>query len=291
MAEQNVGAPRAPIRFDQQQQPPAGAGAPEAPFAPIAGAMTCSKCATAIGAYYYEAGGAIFCARCKRATEESTVASGGFGRGALFGLGAALLGAFGYWAFIRITGIDWALVSIAVAAFVATAIRKGNGGRGSRRFQFLAVALTYLAIGGAYAPLFIEELNKQTEKGAAESPYAVEDVSSEAVPESPAALDSNALTSTGATVRDSLAKAAEARANRTSPGRGALLFVGAVLLLAVAGPVMSVMGGGFPGSLINLAIIGFALMRAWRMSGAEAGTTAGHVFTGPYRVGAKESAA
>src|SRR4051812_23022933 len=177
MADETTQAPQAPIRFDAPAPAAASGGdSPAARAVPLA----CAKCESAIGAYYYESAGAVYCARCKGEIEKSATSVGGFGRGALFGLGAAVLGAFGYWAFMKITGIDWALVSIAVAAFVATAIRKGNGGRGSRRFQFLAVALTYLAIGGAYAPLFIAELDKQTEAGAAASPYAVETDSSDA---------------------------------------------------------------------------------------------------------------
>ena len=287
MAEQNIGAPQAPIRFDA----PASTGAPggDTPGATAPGALSCAQCATPIGAYYSESDGGVFCARCKRTIEEAqgaAAASGGFGRGALFGLGAALVGSAGYWAFIKITDLDWALISIAVAALVATAIRKGNGGRGSRRFQLLAVLLTYLAIGGAYAPFLLQGIDAAIEKGAEESPYAVEEVSSDEPAAPPAGLDSNALTSTGATVRDSLAKAAEARSNRSSPGRSGLLLVGAMVLLALASPIMTVMAGGFPGSAISVAIIGFALVKAWQMTGADA-TPDGRVFTGPYKVGAR----
>ena len=283
MAEQNIGAPREPLRFE----PPAG----DTPSAPASGTMTCAQCATAIGAYYYEAGGAVYCARCKGAIEQAEGAaagSSGFGRGALYGLGAALVGAFGYWAFMRITGIDWALVSIAVAAFVATAIRKGNGGRGSRRFQLLAVLLTYLAIGAAYAPIFIAAMHEQTEKDAAAGPWEAETIPSTSSTEASAADGTNGAPA--ARSNDEGASATRVKAERATPGREILLLVGAVILLALAGPVMSVMGGGFPGSLINLAIIGFALMKAWQLSGGAAAATARRAFTGPYKVGGRDTA-
>lgn len=288
MAEQNIGAPQAPIRFDAPAPVPSpdgivvgGGGAPTA-------TLSCAKCAGAIGAYYYEAAGAVYCARCKRELEEARPAAGGFGRGALFGLGAAILGAIGYWAFIKITSIDWALVSIAVAAFVATAIRKGNGGRGSRRFQVLAVALTYLAIGGAYAPLIIAGMRESGEKAAPTSASA-DSSASPAADSAATSIGTGAASSTVAAAPGSARAVAESNAARSSPARAILLFVGAVLLVALAGPVLSVLSGGFPGSIINIAIIGFALLRAWRMAGAP-GATGGHAFTGPYKVGARESA-
>ena len=287
MAEQNIGAPREPLRFEA----PAG----DTPSAPASGTMTCAQCATAIGAYYYEAGGAVYCARCKGAIEQAEGAatgSSGFGRGAVYGLGAATLGAFGYWAVMRITGFDWALVSIAVAAFVATAIRKGNGGRGSRRFQLLAVLLTYLAIGAAYAPIFIAAMHEQTEKDAAASPWEAETLPSTSSTEASAADGTNGAPAARAHDEGAGATAGAARvkAQRATPGREILLYAGALILLALAGPVLSVMGGGFPGSLINLAIIGFALMKAWQLSGGAAAATARRAFTGPYKVGGQNPA-
>lgn len=229
MAEQNTGAPPAPIRFDA----PTSAAAPGGESRPPATALACAACGSPIGAYYYEAAGAAYCARCKRETEESAASAGGFGRAALFGLGAAALGAIAYYAFIAITGLYFALITIGMAALIATAIAKGNGGRRSRRLQLLAVGLTYLSIAGALAPGMLATLMEG----------------------------------------------------------GGHVAVGAVVVVAFGSPVISVLAAGFPGAVLNFAIIGFALMRAWRMSG-DAGPAAGaRTFTGPYKVGARESAA
>ena len=285
MAEQKIGTSFEPIRFDEPASPPSAAGAPAAP---PAGAMTCAKCATSIGAYYYEAGGAIYCARCKRAVQESAATgSGGMGRGALYGLGAALLGAFGYWAFIKITDLDWALISVGVAVFVAQAIRKGNGGRSGRRFQVLAVALTYFAIGAAYAPFMIGGRMEASKSRAS----AAQGGDSTALAAAPAVAPADTETDE-AEAEEIAATRAEGPAATDeapiSPAKAVLVALGAVLLVALAGPVISIVGGGFPGALINLAIVGFALVRAWQMTGVEGAETAGHVFTGPYKVGAPQ---
>jgi len=80
MADQTTGARSESLHFD----------------ATTATAVTCSQCASSIGAYYYESAGAVFCARCKRTIEEKAGAfttGGGLGRGALYGFGAAVAGA------------------------------------------------------------------------------------------------------------------------------------------------------------------------------------------------------
>lgn len=286
---------------DTTRAPSSGSGMQPIDFsAPVpnatapAAVATCSKCAAPIAGYYYESNGAVYCARCKRLTEEADAkggtGAGAFGRGALLGLGAAIVGAFGYWAFMKITGIDWALVSIAVGILVATAIRKGNGGQGGRRYQVLAVALTYLAIGGANAPLIIEGVldhGTSTQHASATSSASSSNGKGAAAP----TADSSAAASDADTGDDATAAAAAtsgraataAKANVSPLGRIGF-FLLAVLAIALAGPVLAIVAGGFPGSIINLAIVGFALRRAWIMAGVGGVATAGHGFTGPYNV-------
>lgn len=285
MAEDTMRALEQPLRFD-------GPATEGAAGADASGAMSCSKCGTAIGAYYYEAGGAVYCARCKRVAEESAGrGTGGLGRAAMFGLGAAVLGAFGYWAFIKITNHDWAVVSVAVAVIVAKAVHKGNGGRAGRRFQLLAVALTYFAIGGAYAPFLIKGIvDASKEQGPAAAAHvdsaATAALESAAAPDAAGAEPAAAVPATDdSTSPASTARAATAPDEKpVSPGKAILFLIGGILAIALAGPVLSVVSGGFPGALINVAIIGFALRRAWVMTGAGDVATGGHVFTGPYKV-------
>jgi hypothetical protein len=53
-------------------------------------------------------------------------------------------------------------------------------------------------------------------------------------------------------------------------------------MLALAAPVLIIVGG-MPMSIINVAIIGFALRRAWQMLAADVCVVA-PTFTGPYSV-------
>jgi hypothetical protein len=270
--------------------------------APAAAASTaiCTRCATTIGGYYYESAGAVYCPKCKHAAENAAGAqsggSGGMGRAALFGFGAAIVGAIGYWAFIKITDFDWALVSIAVGMLVATAIRKGNGNRGGRRFQFLAVALTYFAIGGAYAPFAIEGVIDGMKKGEAQhAPAAASPAGARPEAATPAAAaeevgDVAAATVAGASGESGKARPAAGATKEQPSVTKAVLFllIGAVLLV-IATPVV-IIAGGFPGSIINVLIVGFALRRAWQMTDAGVGVTA-PTFSGPYNVKSRPAVA
>lgn len=288
--ETTTRAPSNPIDFSA---PVTSAPAASAP-ASGGGTAACSKCAAPISGYYYETAGAVYCPKCKRVAEQASDAAdgrgGGMARAALFGLGAALVGAAGYWAFIKITDFDWALVSIAVGMLVATAIRKGNGGRGGRRYQLLAVLLTYFAIGGAYAPFVIEGALEGSAKQEATSTAAhgktsasSRTVTTEPAAEKAASEVANEAESLVAPLADSAAThGTAAKSTKPSAGRAFGLFLVAIIAIALAGPI-AIIAGGLPGSLINLAIVGFALRRAWQMT-ASGETASGPSFSGPYNV-------
>ncbi|MFL5574550.1 MAG: hypothetical protein ACJ79S_01045 [Gemmatimonadaceae bacterium] len=272
MAEETTRAPEQALRFDGPAiEGAAGAGA--------SGAMSCSKCGTAISTYYYEAGGAVYCARCKGTDEAQGATEGrvGFGRAALFGTGAAVLGSIGYLIFTALTGWDLALVSIAVGAFVASAMRKGSRGVGGRRFQVLAVVLTYLAVGIGHLPFVLTTL--QHAETAQKSSVAQQADSLHSAPgDSPAAsaVDSGSAVPAGG--------------DSASLGDKVLYGAVGVVALAVAGPFIELKHGESGSSLINLAIVAFALLQAWRMTGAGAAGAGRVTFTGPYKVAERAQA-
>ena len=74
-------------------------------------------------------------------------------------IGAAIAGAAIYYAVIAIAHLEIGIVAILIGYMVGWGVRKGAGGRGGRRFQILAVVLTYWAVGLAYSPLAFEELS------------------------------------------------------------------------------------------------------------------------------------
>jgi len=213
------------------------------------GALSCAYCKRPLGAEYYDVSGKSACAGC-RGQIEALIAtpqgSGPFLTALLFGVVAGIAGAILYYAVIAITNFEIGIVAIAIGFMVGYAVRKGAGGRGGRRFQVLAVVLTYLAVGLAYTPLVV--------KGAIES------------------RTKTRASATAAAPRD---------ANDANTTRPSLIKLVPVLAgFVVALPVM-VIAGGFPASLISAAIIFFGMQQAWRMTGAPR-----LKITGPYRVGA-----
>ena len=120
----------------------------------------CGACKSVIENSYYHLAGSVICPACAelvrarqgRPDRESVI------RGLVFGLGAAALCSAGYAVITMVTGLELALVSIAVGYLVGRAIRIGSGGLGGRRLQIAAVALTYLAITMSYLPLIIRQL-------------------------------------------------------------------------------------------------------------------------------------
>src|SRR6478672_2029093 len=118
--------------------------------------VTCVVCHRSVGGSYYTANGKPICASCRDVVTSAAAtprSAGPILRAALFGLGAAVAGAAIYYAVIAIANLEIGLVAILIGYMVGWAVRKGAGGRGGRRFQILAVALTYWAVGLAYAPL------------------------------------------------------------------------------------------------------------------------------------------
>ncbi|MEP7086144.1 MAG: hypothetical protein ABI884_02320 [Gemmatimonadota bacterium] len=122
--------------------------------APVA---TCVVCKKAIDSDYYHLNGKVACDSCRKAIQAQLAppaGAGALGLAALFGIGAALAGAAVYYAVIAITNFEIGIVAILIGWMVGWGVRKGAAGKGGRGFQLLAVALTYLAVGLAYAPLY-----------------------------------------------------------------------------------------------------------------------------------------
>jgi hypothetical protein len=225
--------------------------------------VTCVVCRRTITDKYFDVNAQTTCDRCRlqiaRLAETPTEFSA-FAKAALFGLGAAILGAVLYYAVIAITNFEIGLVAIAIGYMVGYAVRKGTEDRGGLRFQILAVVLTYWAVGLAYTP-FLFTGNDQPQQEAQVAPASTEVVAADKTPEpepAPAAEDGSA-----------------------NPA-GLALALGMMFALTFALPVLSVVSS-MPGGLISAAIILFGMQQAWRMTGAP------HlVITGPFRIARPE---
>jgi hypothetical protein len=121
-----------------------------------AGPAACSGCGAALGGEYHELNGHHVCAAC-RAREEAAFGLdrqwSRFAVAAAYGFGAALAGGLLYWGFVKVTHIEFGLMAIAVGWLVGKAVMKGSNMRGGRRYQYLALALTYFSISVSYGML------------------------------------------------------------------------------------------------------------------------------------------
>jgi hypothetical protein len=213
-------------------------------------AVTCVACQTPIETEYYDVNGHTVCGRCRTALESAGETPRGFIpfiAAAAFGLGAGIVGAAIYYAVMAIANLEIGIVAILIGYMVGYAVRRGAGQRGGRRFQVLAVALTYISVALAYTPV--------------------------AVSQALAADRNNPKVSTGTNSSESAAVAPPS-AGRLLLG---LLFVSAMI---VALPVLVVVGS-FPSGLISAFIIFIGMKQAWRMTAAAAVQ-----ILGPFRVGA-----
>lgn len=220
--------------------------------------VTCAACQQTIADAYFDVNGTTVCETCHgeiARQAETPRGMGSLARAVVFGVVAMILGAALYYAVVAITNFEIGIVAIAIGYMVGFAVRKGAGG-GGRRFQVIAVLLTYWAVGLAYTPLAFRDLAASgRERQQAEQ--------------------------AGASVQVAERTEDKERSRDVSVGLAVALVAG----LSLALPVLAVIGS-LPGGLISAAIMAFGMLQAWRMTG-----TPHLVMTGPYRIAPETPAA
>jgi hypothetical protein len=127
----------------------------------VPGQVACAVCATPLTTEYHQLNGHAVCAGCRATADEERSSDRGisqFGIAAVYGLGAAIVGGVLYWGFVKVTNIELGLMAIAVGWLVGKGVMKGSNERGGRRYQVLAVALTYFSIAMSYGALMLGAL-------------------------------------------------------------------------------------------------------------------------------------
>jgi len=240
--------------------------------------VICEMCGKSVGSEYYHVNEKPVCSSCRDtllAAAKTPRTVGPLLRAGLFGLGAAIAGAAIYYAVIAITNFEIGLVAILIGYMVGWGVRKGAGGRGGRRFQVLALVLTYWAVGLAYTPLAFKELTRD-EKSA-------QLLGDSATADSTAAIGDTAIASlpSATSERADVSNAEDSSASADEPmtGRKFLLALGMMFVFVFALPVMYIIGS-FPGGILSALIIGIGLHQAWTMTGPPKLTV-----SGPYKVG------
>ncbi|MGQ0648624.1 MAG: hypothetical protein ACT4P7_13755 [Gemmatimonadaceae bacterium] len=237
--------------------------------------VTCSTCRRTIETWYFTADADTLCATCKGTLAQQVASVREWPlilRATVFGLVAAVAGAIVYYGVIAITELEIGLVAILIGYMVGYAVRKGARGRGGRRLQIAAVAITYFSVAMAYLPIAM--------KGATESTASAKSVAADSV-----SLPSTAAGSTNSEERDAGGEsdlATDVAAPAVPSVGGAAAGIGVLLLFSLALPLIAVFGS-LPSGLISALIIGFGMRQAWSMTGAASVT-----IQGPYRVGRRD---
>ena len=246
--DSNPGSPP-PLQFDT-------AVPSDAPFAVItAQGVTCTVCQRAVSDEYFDVNGQSVCEGCRTNLAQLTQTPrswGLFAKAGVFGVVAAILGAILYYAVIAITDFEIGFVAIAIGYMVGWAIRKATANRGGRRYQVLALVLTYWAVGLAYTPITFKAMIEQDKKDQAQQATA------SATPEA----------------------AAPATADDEATIISIPVVLGILLGFSLALPVLVVFGS-LPGGLISALIIGIGMRQAWQMTGVPP-----LQISGPYRIAA-----
>lgn len=117
----------------------------------------CSFCGTLLHPDYWLVGTKLACGGCAQRGRMEVGASdstGAFVKAAAFGIGAGVAGGVAYYAITAWSGWRIGILAAFVGILVGRAVRIGSGGIGGRRYQVLAVVVTYLAVASTYwAPI------------------------------------------------------------------------------------------------------------------------------------------
>jgi len=254
MSSEDKGPEHQELQFDRVMT----AGATTS-IAPDKSSASCTACHASIDTEYYSVNGHPVCLRCRdgiKAAAETPRGAGPLLLAGAFGLGAGLVGAAIYYAVIALANLEIGIVAILIGYMVGYAVRKGARGRGGRRFQVLAIALTYGAVALAYTPVVIKQLIEERN-----------------------GKTGSALTTSG-TSQPAPAPVVSDAPDDPPTSRG--LIVGLVFTLGfiAALPVLIVIGS-LPSGLISAAIIFFGMRQAWVMTGVPS-----LQIQGPFRIGA-----
>ncbi len=133
-------------------------------------ALTCGYCRKPIHNQYWQISKRPACADCRTLVQQellSSTSSARFFSALRLGALAAVAGSVGWIIVTKVTGYEVGIVAIGVGWLVGKAVRKGAGGFGGRRYQVMAVLLTYSAIAFASLPAIFEALRASPKHAAA----------------------------------------------------------------------------------------------------------------------------
>ena len=217
------------------------------------GNAPCADCRGPITDTYFEADRGVICAACHTRAAGTTARpmSNAFGRATAFGVLAAIASSAGYFALLAATGREITVLILLIGFGIGKAVRIGSRGRGGRRFQWLAVALTYFAVAATYVPFVMKGYSRDS----------IADAESFTIPN----MDARYV---------GVASAATSTVSAAPSLGSTAVGFGGLLLLALAAPLLE--GAN---NILGLLFMLGAIAQAWRMNRSTA-----RVITGPYHV-------
>ena len=138
--------------------------------------LACGFCKKPVSGEYWQIAKRTACASCRASLERELANSASratFLRAAQYGGLAAAAGSVGWIVISKVTGYEIGIVAIGIGYLVGKAVRKGAGGFGAPRYQYLAMFLTYSAIALASLPAIFEAIAQTASHPASHAPSHV----------------------------------------------------------------------------------------------------------------------
>jgi hypothetical protein len=237
-----------------------------AEFKPATSGDACSFCNASVSSGgYYRLNGKMACASCAQKVQAIMPVDehAKLVRAVLFGIGGAVVGLALYAGVEIMTGWTIGYLALAVSFIVAKAMMMGSGGIGGRRYQVVALLLTYAAISMAFVP-FALSMKYKEEKAARAAQ------NSTGIPASDTTLQgsqSPSQTTPSTTTNAPPATKEDAQSTDTdsdspkpiSRGKAILVLVG----IGLASPFLELTGIS---GIIGLVILYVGMQIAWRLA-------------------------
>jgi hypothetical protein len=158
-----------------------------AEYAQAPGTVSCEFCKQTLAGTYYRVNDHLACASCAAHVRNGVPkdSHAAFVRALMFGIPAAIVGLIVYAAFEIMTGWVIGYLALAVGYLVAKAMLLGSGGLGGRRYQIVAVILTYAAVSMAAIPVGLSQMREARKAQATAGQSASTDGQSSETPQTP----------------------------------------------------------------------------------------------------------
>jgi hypothetical protein len=276
--------------------PPGGGGKPPDPepaTPPPAPHMGCSECRAPMRDRYFALNERPICAKCRpkfvQMIERGTGPTA-FRRALLHGLATGLVGAAVLGMLVLVFPFFRVLIVPAIGYAIGKRVMAAVDGYGGRRYQILAVSLTYFAVGlGSLVPAFNEAheaaerrraIQADTTRRLATQGKAINE-EFEAYMAEQAAINADDAVPDSASAEEAPADTPAVVAKRAT-SKEPQIGIGTILVAILTLPVLAMLAFGLYAGGFGLFTLGFAMYKAWQLTDGQGLDLQ---LRGPFRVG------